>query len=126
VKFAAPVTFTSAAVSSGSGSVANATMSGTELTVNLSGVADAQNITIKLTNVTDGTDTADLAIPMRVLAGDTNGSGGVSASDIGETKSATSPGTVTAINFRTDVNVNGAVNASDVSFVKAKSGNTVP
>ena len=94
--------------------------------MNLSGVGDAQNLSIKLTNVSDGTDTADLAIPMRVLAGDTNGNGAVTASDVGEMKAATSPGTVTAINFRNDVTVNGAINASDVSLVKAKSGNTVP
>jgi hypothetical protein len=33
---------------------------------------------------------------------------------------------INASNFRTDVNANGAINATDVSAVKASSGNSVP
>jgi hypothetical protein len=31
-----------------------------------------------------------------------------------------------ALNFRTDMNVNGSINVSDVSLVKSKSGNALP
>ena len=63
---------------------------------------------------------------MRVLAGDTNGNGSVSASDVAQVK-AQSGQTVTAANFRLDVNASGgSISASDVSLVKSKSGNTVP
>jgi hypothetical protein len=51
-----------------------------------------------------------------LLPGDTNGSGGVNASDIGQTK-AVSGQTVSASNFRQDVNISGgSINASDTRF----------
>ncbi len=62
---------------------------------------------------------------MGILLGDTNGSGTVSASDIGQTKSQSGQ-TVTAGNFRTDVNASGSINASDIGPVKSKSGSSLP
>jgi hypothetical protein len=60
-----------------------------------------------------------------VLIGDTNNNSSVSGSDITQTKAAAALGTVNAGNFRTDVNPNGTVNASDVLVVKARSGNSL-
>ncbi|MEO5720351.1 MAG: dockerin type I domain-containing protein [Chthoniobacterales bacterium] len=77
-------------------------------------------------DLADGTTTANIDIPARLLAGDVNSSGGVTSSDVAQTKSATSPGTVNASNFRTDVNADGSINATDVGLVKSKSGNAVP
>ena len=94
--------------------------------MNLTGVSDVQRIAVTLAGVSNGTTTTNVRIPMRVLAGDTNGSGGVSASDVSQTKAATSPGTVTASNFRNDVNTNGAINATDISIVKSQSGAGLP
>jgi hypothetical protein len=56
------------------------------VTVNLTGVTNAQRITVTLGNVNDGTNVGDVAVPMGVLAGDTNGNGTVNAGDIGQTK----------------------------------------
>jgi hypothetical protein len=125
VKFAAPVTFTSAAVSSGSGSIANATMSGTELTVSLSGVGNAQNITITLSNVTDRTDTADLAIPMSILLGDVNGDRTVNSGDALLTRSRSGQ-QMDATKFRSDVNADGAINSGDAGIVRKQSGTYAP
>ena len=63
---------------------------------------------------------------MGVLIGDTNASGGVTASDIAQTK-ASSGQPVSAANFRQDVNVSGgSINASDIGQVKALSGTQLP
>jgi hypothetical protein len=93
--------------------------------VNLTGVTNAQRITLTLAGVNNGTTTFDVAVPMGVLVGDTNGNGAVSASDIGQTK-AQSGQTATGANFRTDVNVSGAITAADIGLVKSKSGTTLP
>ena len=68
----------------------------------------------------------DVAVRVGFLTGDTNGSGGVNATDIGQTK-AQSGQAVTAANFRQDVNVSGgSISASDIGLVKSRSGNSLP
>ena len=123
VTFAAPVTFTSANVSSGT--VASTSTSGNTVTVNLTGVPNAQTVTVNLVGVSDGTNTGNIAVPISVLLGDTGGNGSVNSSDIGQTK-ASSGSVTTALNFRTDVNTNGAINSSDIGLVKSRSGNSLP
>jgi hypothetical protein len=125
VKFAAPVTFTSAAISSGTGSVATTSMSGTELTVNLSGVGNAQNLTLTLANVSDGTDTADLTIPMGFLVGDVNGDRTVNSGDALLTRNRSGQ-QADATNFRSDVNADGSVNGGDAIVVRGRAGNSLP
>ncbi len=73
VTFAAPATFASATVASGTGMVGSTSTSGNQVTINLTGVANAQNLSLTLFNVNDGTNTSDVSIPMSVLLGDTNG-----------------------------------------------------
>jgi hypothetical protein len=124
--FASSVTFTSAAVTAGVGTVSGSSGSGTTtLTVDLTGVTNAQRITVTLLGVSDGTTTGDVSVPMGVLIGDTNANGSVSASDIGQTK-AKSGQAVTAANFRTDVNISGSISAADIGLVKSKSGTGLP
>jgi hypothetical protein len=124
--FPDPVTFTSAAVTSGAGSVSSASGSGTSLTtVNLTNVSNAQRITLTLFGVSNGAITGDVSVPMGVLLGDTTGNGTVNATDIGQTKSQ-SGAPVTSGNFRTDVNFNGVINATDIGQVKAQSGTLLP
>ena len=125
--FPAPVTFSGAAVTSGVAStVTPSAISTSVVAVDLTGVTDVQPITVTLLNVSDGTNTNNVAVRMRVLAGDTNNSGSVTASDVAQVK-AQSGQTVTAANFRLDVNASGgSISASDVALVKSKSGNTVP
>ena len=125
VTFTSPVTLAGAAVTEGTGAASFAIV-GSDVVVNLTGVTDIQRIAVTLTAVSNGTTTANVRIPMRVLAGDTTGNGLVSGSDISQTKAASSPGTVTPANFRNDVNASDSINASDISLVKSKAGNTVP
>lgn len=126
VTFLNPVTFNSASVTSGTGMVTSATGSGTTtVTVNLSGVTNAQTLMITLFGVNDGTSTNDISVPMSILVGDTNGNGTVNASDVSQTKAQTGQ-SVTASNFRADVTANGVINASDVSLVKSRSGTSLP
>jgi sugar lactone lactonase YvrE len=126
VTFANAVTFNNAAVTSGTGTISSTTGSGTiALTVNLTGVTNAQTITLTLSGVNDGTTTGDVGVRMGVLVGDTTASGSVNSSDISQTKSQS--GTVaTSDNFRTDVTVNGLINSSDIATVKSKSGTALP
>ncbi len=125
VTFANPVTLSGASVTCGVGSVGSFSASGAEVTVNLTGVGNAQRITVTLANVNDGTTIGDVAVPMGVLAGDTNGNGTVNAGDIGQTK-AQSGQAVTGANFRTDVNASGSISAADIGLVKAQSGTVLP
>ena len=123
--FGLPVTMTGASVVSGTGSVSSSTVSGSQITVNLTGVTNAQTILIRLAGVNDGTNSSNFDIPMGVLLGDTTGDAKVNSSDITQTKSA-SGHTLTASNFREDVMVNGMVDSSDLSVVKSKSGTALP
>ncbi|MEO5720694.1 MAG: dockerin type I domain-containing protein [Chthoniobacterales bacterium] len=126
ITFANPVVVTngSSLDAPNGGFISGITVNGNVVTVDLSGVNNAQIITINL-NVTDGTNSGPIAIPMGVLIGDTSGNGSVNSTDVGETK-ANSGQTANAGNFRTDVTVNGTINSSDVSIVKTNSGTNLP
>ena len=50
-------------------------MSGGVVTINLTGVTDAQRLGVTLANVNDGTSTGDVLVPMGVLIGDSAGTG---------------------------------------------------
>jgi hypothetical protein len=115
-------------VTGGSGIVSGApTMSANTMTVNLSGVTNAQKTTVTLHNMKDVANQTlpDTAVTVGFLLGDTNNSGGVTASDIGQTK-ANSGQNVTAANFRSDVNVSGTITATDIGQVKAQAGTVLP
>ena len=119
-----------ASVASGTGSVSSSQIDSSDAhryVVNLTGVANAQIITVSLTNVNDsaGNSSASVSGAMGVLVGDTTGDGAVSSSDISETK-AQSGQLVTASNFRNDLTANGSTNSSDISLVKSKSGTALP
>jgi hypothetical protein len=124
VTFAAPVTFSSAMVTSGSGTVESTAIDGNNVIVNLTNVANAQTLAVTLFNVYDGANASDVVIPMSVLLGDVNGNGGVTATDISQTKAQA--GTATLTTFRSDVVANGTVNATDISVVKARAGTALP
>ena len=125
--FTNPVISGTATIESGVGIVSGSVFSGNTMTVNLSGVANMQTLTIRLSNVTDQFSQVlpDALVSVMLLTGDTNGNGSVNASDIAQTKSQIGQ-VVTAANFRTDVNANGTINASDVSIIKSQIGMSVP
>jgi hypothetical protein len=117
-----------ASVTAGVGAVSGSPVFSCDtMTVNLTGVADGQRITVTLSGVTDsfGQALPDTAISLNMLIGDINSSKFVNASDIGAVK-AQSGVPVTAANFRADVVVSGAITASDIGLVKSRSGATVP
>ena len=103
------------------------TFSGQTMTVNVSGVANAQLITVKLSGVKDqfAQVLPDTTVTVRLLAGDVNGNGAVNATDVSQAKSQVGQ-TVGSANFNSDVNCSGSINATDVSLIKASVGTGAP
>ncbi|MEO7134691.1 MAG: choice-of-anchor Q domain-containing protein, partial [Vicinamibacterales bacterium] len=127
VTFANPVTVGGVTITSSNGmATASQTASGAVVTIDLAAVANAQVANITLTNVSDGTNVGNIAIPFRALVGDTTNNRSVTASDISQVKGQSGQA-VTAANFRTDVTANGgSITASDVGLVKSASGTQLP
>ena len=126
VTFPSAVTFRGAAITSGTGSVASTSTDGTEVTVNLTGVADAQTITLTLSDVSDGTHTNDVALALSVLVGDLTAGGSVSLSEDLSQVYYLLGQPFTMANFRADVTTNGLIGNADFSLVEAKLGNVLP
>jgi hypothetical protein len=119
-----------ASVSKGIGSVSSSNIGSSDrhnYIVNLTGVTNAQVITVSLSNVTDSAGNSSSAVeaPMEILLGDTTSDRAVNSSDISQTKSKSGQ-VVTSVNFRQDVTVNSSINSSDISLVKSKSGTALP
>jgi hypothetical protein len=119
--FARNVAITTALVTSGTGNVTSFNVSQNMVTVDLSGVANAQTIVVTLKNVNDGINVSDVQATMRVLIGDTNADGSVDSADITQTKTQSGSG-LTQSNLREDVNADGFIDSADISLVKSKSG----
>lgn len=124
MSFATPITLTGVTVQSGVGTVSNFTASGSQVTANLTGVANAQHLVVRLANVNDGVHTNNADIPMDLLIGDTNADHFVDAIDTAQTKSKSGQA-INATNFREDVNNDGFIDAIDVALVKSKSGTSL-
>ncbi len=125
VTFPSAVTVGGVAVTTGTGS-ATFSVSGNVVTINLTGVANAQRIGVTLMNVSSGANSGNVLIPMGVLLGDTTGNSRVNSSDVSQVKVGASAGTVNALTFRQDVNTSGTVSAQDVALVKPVSGSFLP
>ncbi len=97
------------------------------MTVNLTGVTNAQTLTITLSNVTDtfGEILPDALVSIGILIGDTTGDRSVNSGDIGQTKSKSGQ-VVGVTSFRNDVTVDGTLNSGDIGLVKSKSGTALP
>ncbi len=116
-----------ASVMSGTGSVSEITFSGNTMTVNLTGVINAQYVTVNLTNVTDATGNvlAAASVTMGVLTGDVNGSGRVDAADVSLVRQQTLQ-PLTSSNFREDINASGRIDAADISIVRQQTLMSLP
>jgi hypothetical protein len=138
ISFASPVSVigdgnAKAQVTSGNGRVGTngvpngnaVTVSGNDVIVSLTNVANAQRLTISLFGVTEGSSSGSIAVPMAVLLGDSTNNSSVTASDLGSVK-AQSGVPVDGSNFRNDITPNGSINSSDVGTVKSQSGTTIP
>jgi glucose/arabinose dehydrogenase len=129
--FSGAVTFTGAIVTpsnGGTGSVSGAPMSGaggTQVTVDVTGVSNAQLLTVTLLGVNNGSITRDVSVQMWILVGDTNGDGAVNSGDATQTRNRSGE-TVNGTNFRNDVNPDGTINSGDATIVRARSGSTIP
>ena len=122
------VTSGSASVTGGTGTVGGTpTFSGKTMTVELSNVADAQQISVTVSGVTDtfAQVLPDKTVAMKVLIGDVNGNGTVNATDVVEVKSRIGQ-PVDTTNFRSDVNANGSINAGDIVITKTNLGTGLP
>jgi hypothetical protein len=125
LNFVNPVTVGSVSVVSGAGSVSGFSVSGSQVTLNLTGVSNVQRITLKLFNVNDGTSMGNVFLSMGVLIGDVNGNSIVNASDVVVTKSQEGQ-PVSASNFREDVSANGTIDLEDVAQIKGNLGHALP
>ena len=121
--FANPIVSVSSATCGGT--AATTSTAGNQVTVNCTGVPNAQTVPITLVSVSDGSNTGNVSVPMSALLGDTTINASVNSSDISQTKSQSGQA-VSASNFRTDVTANGSINSSDISIVKSKSGTALP
>jgi photosystem II stability/assembly factor-like uncharacterized protein len=129
--FTNPVTAGGASVSAhnpggSAGSVGSVSFSGTDMTVRLTGVTNAQVLTLTATNITDGINMIpSVDVNVGFLVGDTTGSRNVNATDVSQTKAASGVA-LTGANFRTDVTHSGVTNSSDIGTVKLASGTALP
>ena len=117
-----------ASVTSGTGSVAGApAFSGNTMTIQLTGVADTQKITVTLSNVKDSFAQVlpDTAVSMNILRGDATGNKTVNASDVSVVKSQAGQ-SITGANFREDVTADGSISSSDISLSKSMLGHGLP
>jgi len=124
----AQLTVGTGCVGSGGVCTGNVSVSGNVVTVPLTNIANAQNISVRINGVNSaGSDApaANFDIPMGVLAGDTNANRTVNAADVAQTKGRLGQ-TVNGTNFRSDVNANGSINAADTAIVKQNSGTSIP
>ena len=125
----------SATVTTGTGTVSSSVpgpnaalnLSANQFEVNLTGVTDAQFVTVGLVNAKDSTGAIGNVVgpQMGVLVGDTTANGAVNSSDIAQTQSQSGQ-PLTSSNFREDVTANGAINSSDIGLVQSKSGTALP
>jgi uncharacterized protein (DUF1800 family) len=118
--FSKPVASGAAAVSEGVATAGTPTFAGTEMRVPLTGVTNAQYVTVAVTNVvaTDGGSGGSGSIRFGLLAGDVNQSRVVTLSDLGQVNSQLSQ-SVTAANFLRDVNASGTITLADKAGTNA-------
>src|SRR6185503_18620119 len=95
--------------------------------VNLTGVTNAQTITVSLVNLTDsaGGFSSSVSVSASILFGDVNNNGNISGSDVNACKAQVGA-EITANNFRSDVNADGNITGSDVNAIKSQVGGSVP
>jgi hypothetical protein len=125
VAFPLPVSVASASVTSGTGSVSSFSVSGNQVTVNLTAVGNAQRIAVTLANVSDGVNSGDVTVPMGVLLGDVNFNGRVTNGDVSSIQAQVGASVISS-NFRNDVNANGTLSNGDVAAAQAQVGAQLP
>jgi hypothetical protein len=121
------ITNATATVTSGVGSISGSpSFQNRIVTVFLSGVADQQYLTVRLTNVIDsaGQAVADASATVGFLIGDVNGDGMVNAGDVQQVRnlSGQTADVHTPASYRCDLNADGTINSGDNVIVRSSSG----
>ena len=128
--FAAPVTFTGAAVSSLTGGTAtlvsntSPTAPSSEVTVVIA-ANNAQRVTVSLLGVSAGGASATVSVNMGLLLGDITSDGRTDAGDVTLARQF-SVSIPDVTNFRNDVNVTGRTDAGDVTLTRQSSITILP
>src|SRR6267378_4518560 len=128
--FANTLTSVASANVSGMGSVSSSTIDNNDphnYIVNLTGVTNAQVITVSLTNVTDSVGNFSSAVPasMGVLVGDVDASGRVDSTDVFQVRQQTLQITNSS-NFRMDIDESGRIDSTDVFIVRQQTLTALP
>jgi hypothetical protein len=121
ITFGGPVTFSTARVTQGIGSVSSTSTNGDQVFVNLTGVTNAQTIQLTLLAVNGRHGDKQYNDPHVRAVGRITANKAVSNTDVAAVKAQVAA-PVTASNFRNDVNANGVVSNTDVSSTKAQVG----
>jgi hypothetical protein len=119
-----------ASVTSGTGTIGSSNIDGSDAQnyiVNLTGIANAQLVSVSLTNVSDsvGDFNNSVSASMGVLLGDVNGSHRVDAADVSSVRQQTLQA-ITSDNFRNDINASGRIDAADVSIARQQTLTSLP
>jgi hypothetical protein len=118
-----------ASVSGGTGSVSGQSGGGgsNQCGVNLTGVTNAQYVTVTLTGVADtACNVGNVVGPqMGVLLGDVNFTGLVDGNDVSAVQSHTRQ-SVNGTNFQYDVNATGGIDGNDVSLTQGQTRTSLP
>jgi len=112
----------------GTGGVASFSTSGTDLIVQLTNVSDVQTGTLAVSNVVDAnsvTQTTPVSVSLGFLVGDATANKVINSTDISQVKFVSGQ-SVTAANFRNDINHDGSLDSTDISLAKANSGHAIP
>ena len=98
-----------------------------QVTVNLSGVSNAQRMIVTLTGVkgASGSILADIAAHMNFLIGDVNGSGRADSGDM-TLVNQHSGQAVSQANFLFDVNLSGQIDSADVTYTRSHTVTALP
>jgi len=125
--FASPVSSVGGAIAVNAagvaiGAVGAPVISGNEVSVNLTGVADGQRVKVSLLGVNGSTNTS---VAVGFLVGDVIGSRTIGDAQVTALKGVAGQ-PVTGSNFLFDLNLSGRIGAAEIAAVKARNGKTLP
>jgi hypothetical protein len=120
-----PTNISAVASATCAGNPATTSIAANQVTVNCTGVPNAQTVAINLLGVNDGVNTGDVSIPMGVLLGDVNTTKRVDAADVSFVRQQTLQ-PISSSNFRADINATGRIDAADVSIARQQTLTSLP
>jgi hypothetical protein len=120
-----PTAISAVASATCAGNAATTSISGNQVTVNCTGVPNAQTVAINLTGVSDGINVGNVSIPMGVLLGDVNASRRVDSTDVFQVRQQ-SLQNANSSNFRMDVDKSGRIDSTDVFITRQQSLTALP